>query len=112
MKYSTPITSGAMGTALLERPGALTIVGADDDCDTCFGRGQIFAKPGELVPCPSCSGGFTATLAALVDAAPLMGVGCLDCMHDCGGSGCGCGCGCCPYPHPLPAVAVAIRWEI
>lgn len=107
LKYSTPITSGATGTALLERPGPLTIVSADDDCDTCFGRGQIFAKPGELVPCPACCGGFTAVAPVLVDLAPLMGIGCLDCMHDCGGLGCGCTC-CCSY---LPAVSASIRGE-
>lgn len=112
MKYSTQITGGATGTAVLERPGALTITGADPDCDTCFGRGEIYAKPGVFKPCPTCSGGFTAAASALVDVAPLMVGGCLDCMHDCGGAGCGCGCGCCPYPHPLPAVTSTIRGEV
>jgi hypothetical protein len=28
---------------------------ASDDCPTCFGVGKIFAKPGEVVPCPTCS---------------------------------------------------------
>ena len=40
----------------------------------------------------------------VTEPAVFRSVGCLECMHDCGGDGCGCGCGCCPYPHPLPAV--------
>lgn len=75
-----------------------TITGVDDNCDTCFGTGEIYAKPGVFRPCPSCCG-FTQAAVA-VAAGSVLAVGCLECMHDCGGTGCGCTC-CCSY---LPAV--------
>lgn len=94
-----------MSAAVLDRPSLVLVSlprpvhGAS--CDVCFGTGQIFAKPGVLVPCPNgCPGGFTAAALA-PSAGSVCSVGCLECMHDCGGVGCGCTC-CCSY---LPAVA-------
>jgi len=92
--------------ALVARPlgHVPTITCVDDNCDTCFGTGEIFAKPGVYKPCPACCGGFTAAaVAPVLSAGPVGSIGCLECMHDCGGIGCGCTC-CCSYE---PAVAAA-----
>lgn len=102
-----------MNAATLDRPHAHvpTITGADDNCDTCFGTGEIYAKPGVYKPCPACCGGFTLAARRDVTRAAADTVvwfeqvvtaayACPDCNHLPG-----CGCDCCPYP--LPAVVGA-----
>lgn len=86
-----------MSAAVLERPDSLTITAVDDDCDTCFGRGEIYAKPGVFKPCPACCGGFTAAVVRLAPvvspATPCPGCGCS--LSTCVPGGCGHSCCCC-----------------
>jgi hypothetical protein len=88
---------------------APTITGVDDNCDTCFGTGEIYAKPGVYKPCPACCGGFTlaarhgATRTAtgrVVWFEQLVAVvgTCQTCGH-----ATGCDCDCCRYPLPAAA---------
>lgn len=71
-------------------------------CGTCFGTGYVWGTEG-LKPCPNgCPPPSNDTESSAAPCqGPVLAIGCLECMHDCGGTGCGCTC-CCSY---LPAVA-------
>lgn len=83
-----------MSAAVLERIARPVIVG--DSCDVCFGRGQIFAKPGVLVPCPNGCGGFTAVVVRLAPVVFPVGPcpGCPCSLSACTQGGCGHACCC------------------
>lgn len=85
-----------MSAAVLARVARPTAV---DSCDKCFGRGKVFAKPGELVPCPNgCPPAFSGALVsspAPVRLDPVAACpGCSCSLNTCVRGGCGHSCCC------------------